>query len=105
MNQGREHRDLSQGPGRAMTGRMRAYQSVSRFARSLTAGRMLPRDLDMPKALDVEELEDLYSAEHRILSALPRMSKAASNVRMTQALATHVRHRRYTGCRMDGRGA
>lgn len=52
---------------------------------------MLPMELDTLKALYVDELKDLYSAENQILKALPRMIKAASNAQLKKAFAAHER--------------
>jgi ferritin-like metal-binding protein YciE len=38
----------------------------------------------------VEELRDLYNAEHQMIKALPRLSKAASSPELRQALRTHL---------------
>ncbi len=40
--------------------------------------------------LYVEELKDLYSAEHQILKALPKMAKAASHEELAQAFKDHL---------------
>jgi ferritin-like metal-binding protein YciE len=41
------------------------------------------------KELYVKELEDLYSAEHMILKALPKLAKAASSSELQQAFDEH----------------
>jgi ferritin-like metal-binding protein YciE len=48
-------------------------------------------ELESLRALYVDELKDLYSAENQILKALPRMIKAASNRELRQALTDHER--------------
>src|SRR5687767_15827895 len=48
-------------------------------------------ELESLRALYVDELKDLYSAEGQILKALPRMIKAASNRQLKQALTEHER--------------
>jgi len=48
-------------------------------------------ELESLRALYVDELKDLYSAEGQILKALPRMIKAASNRQLRQALTEHER--------------
>jgi ferritin-like metal-binding protein YciE len=48
-------------------------------------------ELDSLRALYVDELKDLYSAEGQILKALPRMIKAASNRDLKRALTEHER--------------
>ena len=40
--------------------------------------------------LYVEELKDLYNAEHQILKALPKMAKAASHEELSQAFKDHL---------------
>jgi ferritin-like metal-binding protein YciE len=39
----------------------------------------------------VHELKDLYSAEHQILKALPKMAKAAANAELRDAFETHLK--------------
>jgi ferritin-like metal-binding protein YciE len=51
-------------------------------------------ELDTLKALYVDELKDLYSAENQILKALPRMIKAASHAELKKAFTTHERQTR-----------
>lgn len=40
--------------------------------------------------LYVAELKDLFSAEHQLLKALPKMAKAASSQELTQAFTNHL---------------
>jgi ferritin-like metal-binding protein YciE len=40
--------------------------------------------------LYVDELKDLYNAEHQLLSALPKMAKAASDTRLAKAFTDHL---------------
>ncbi len=40
--------------------------------------------------LFVSELKDLYSAEHQLIKALPKMAKAADNVQLGRAFASHL---------------
>jgi ferritin-like metal-binding protein YciE len=40
--------------------------------------------------LYIEGLRDLYSAEHQILKALPKLQKAATNPKVKQAFAAHL---------------
>lgn len=40
--------------------------------------------------LYVSELKDLYSAEHQLLKALPKMAKAASNPQLAEAFTDHL---------------
>lgn len=44
--------------------------------------------------LYVEELKDLYSAEHQLLKALPRMAKAATALKLSRAFESHLRQTR-----------
>ena len=48
-------------------------------------------ELESLRALYIDELKDLYSAEGQILKALPRMIKAASSRPLQQALIEHER--------------
>ena len=48
-------------------------------------------ELESLRALYIDELKDLYSAEGQILKALPRMIKAASSRPLQQALTEHER--------------
>jgi ferritin-like metal-binding protein YciE len=42
------------------------------------------------KVLFLDELKDMYDAEHRILKALPKMAKAATNEQLKEALLSHL---------------
>jgi ferritin-like metal-binding protein YciE len=44
--------------------------------------------------LYVDELKDLYSAEHQLLVALPKMAKAASEPKLRQAFEHHLEETR-----------
>jgi len=46
--------------------------------------------LDSLKKLYVQELRDLYSAENQILTALPKLAKAASSPELQAAFQTHL---------------
>ena len=48
-------------------------------------------ELESLRALYIDELKDLYSAEGQILKALPRMIKAASNRELKKAFTEHER--------------
>jgi ferritin-like metal-binding protein YciE len=48
-------------------------------------------ELESLRALYVDELKDLYSAEGQILKALPRMIRAASSRELQKALTEHER--------------
>src|SRR3954471_19142880 len=75
------------GPNRAScAGRIR--QGITNQTRT---NRM---ELDTLKALYIEELKDLYSAENQILKALPRMTRAASHKELKKAFTTHERQTR-----------
>ena len=41
--------------------------------------------------LYLEELRDLYSAEHQLLKALPKMAKAASHSELQDAFKDHLK--------------
>jgi ferritin-like metal-binding protein YciE len=47
-------------------------------------------ELDSLQALYVEKLRDLYSAEHQILKAMPKIRKAVTNDELMEAFDTHV---------------
>jgi ferritin-like metal-binding protein YciE len=51
-------------------------------------------ELDTLKALYVDELKDLWSAEKQILKALPRMIRAAESKKLKRAFTTHERQTR-----------
>jgi len=46
--------------------------------------------LDSLEELYVEELRDLYNAEHQILKALPKMAKAASSPNLEKGFQEHL---------------
>jgi ferritin-like metal-binding protein YciE len=46
--------------------------------------------LDSLQSLYVSELKDLYSAEHQLLKALPKMVKAATSPKLAEAFAAHL---------------
>ena len=47
-------------------------------------------ELDTLKALYIEGLRDLYSAENQLIKALPKMAKAASSPEVQEAFETHL---------------
>jgi ferritin-like metal-binding protein YciE len=47
--------------------------------------------LDTLRDLFVDELKDLYSAEHQLLKALPKMAKAASSPALRAAFESHLK--------------
>ncbi|RPI17551.1 MAG: ferritin-like domain-containing protein [Ignavibacteriae bacterium] len=49
----------------------------------------MPRKLSTLEDLYVDELKDLYSAEHQILKALPRMMKKANSQELKDAIESH----------------
>src|SRR5205823_1864227 len=61
--------------------------SVRRDPMSQRRQRMKIKSL---QDLLVEELKDLYDAEHRILKALPKMAKAASNPQLRIGFEQHL---------------
>jgi ferritin-like metal-binding protein YciE len=48
-------------------------------------------ELDDLRALYVEELKDLWSAENQLLKALPRMARAATHPQLKRAFTKHER--------------
>ena len=46
--------------------------------------------LNSLKNLYIEELRDLYNAEHQLLKALPKMAKAATAPQLQQAFRSHL---------------
>ena len=51
--------------------------------------------------LYIDELKDLYSAEHQLLKALPKMAKAASSPELKNAFNTHLQQTRRQVERLD----
>jgi ferritin-like metal-binding protein YciE len=51
--------------------------------------------------LYVDELKDLYSAEHQILKALPKMAKAVSTPQLAKALTDHLAQTKEQVVRLD----
>ena len=51
-------------------------------------------ELDTLRALYVDELKDLWSAENQILKALPKMIRAAESKELKRAFTTHERQTR-----------
>jgi ferritin-like metal-binding protein YciE len=51
-------------------------------------------ELDTLRALYVDELKDLWSAENQILKALPKMIRAAESTKLKRAFTTHERQTR-----------
>lgn len=47
--------------------------------------------LESLRDLFVEELKDLYNAEHQLLKALPKMAKAASSADLKRAFESHLK--------------
>jgi ferritin-like metal-binding protein YciE len=53
------------------------------------------------KDLYVDELKDLYDAEHQILEALPQMAEKASHPELKQAFRTHLEQTRGQVTRLE----
>jgi len=51
--------------------------------------------------LYVDELKDLYSAEHQILKALPKMATAASDAHLAKAFTDHLAQTKDQVARLD----
>jgi ferritin-like metal-binding protein YciE len=47
-------------------------------------------ELDNLRALYIDELKDLYSAEKQLVKALPKMAKKATNPQLKQAFTNHL---------------
>src|SRR5690349_5017982 len=48
-------------------------------------------DQETLRDLFVEELKDLYNAEHQLLKALPKMAKAATSPQLKKAFESHLK--------------
>ena len=48
-------------------------------------------EMDNLRALYIEELKDLYSAEKQLVKALPKMAKAASSAKLRKGFEDHLR--------------
>jgi ferritin-like metal-binding protein YciE len=57
--------------------------------------------LDSLEELYVEELRDLYNAEHQILKALPKMAKAASSPDLEKGFQEHLQQTKGQVDRLD----
>lgn len=62
------------------------------MAASSWFGKMLGKTLTLGnlEGLLIQQLEDLYSAEEQLISALPKMAEAASNSRLKTAFEAHL---------------
>ena len=58
-------------------------------------------EMDTLQELYVDELKDLWSAEHQILRALPRMIKAAAHPKLKKAFAKHEKQTRVHVTRLE----
>jgi ferritin-like metal-binding protein YciE len=58
-------------------------------------------ELDTLKALYIEGLKDLYSAENQILKALPKMIKKTSHAELRRAFTQHERQTRQQAKRLE----
>ncbi len=47
--------------------------------------------LDSLRDLFIDELKDLYNAEHQLLKALPKMAKAATSTELKRAFESHLK--------------
>ena len=57
--------------------------------------------VDSLQKLFIEELKDLYSAEHQIVRALPKMIKAAGSEELKAALESHLEETNTQVARLD----
>ena len=48
-------------------------------------------NMDTLRDMFVEELKDLYNAEHQLLKALPKMAKAATSTELKRAFESHLK--------------
>jgi len=58
-------------------------------------------NLDTLRDLFVDELKDLYSAEHQLLKALPKMAKAATSPQLKRAFESHLKETKGQVERLD----
>ncbi len=74
------------------TGTARRTAARTRTTATGTRGRRAPGGkLDSLRSLFVEEIRDLYDAEHQVLKALPKMIRAVSNPDVKRSLESHRR--------------
>jgi ferritin-like metal-binding protein YciE len=73
------------------------------MAASSWFGKMLGMSLtlDNMKDLLLVQLEDLYSAEDQLISALPKMAEAASSSQLKSAFETHLQETRHQKQRLE----
>jgi len=57
--------------------------------------------LDSLRDLFVDELKDLYNAEHQLLKALPKMAKAATAQDLKRAFESHLKETKGQVARLD----
>jgi len=57
--------------------------------------------IERPEELLIEELKDLYDAEKQLVKALPKMSKAASDSELSEALSNHLEETRQQVSRLE----
>ena len=57
--------------------------------------------LETLRDLFVDELKDLYSAEHQLLKALPKMAKAASAAELKRAFESHLKETKGQVARLE----
>src|SRR5690606_3509857 len=58
--------------------------------RRMIMGLFKSKELNSLEDLLVEQLEDLYDAEHRLVEALPKMAEAASSPQLQSAFKSHL---------------
>jgi ferritin-like metal-binding protein YciE len=74
------------------------FMSASSWFSKITGNS--PR-LDNLETVLVLQLEDLYSAEHQLFSALPKMAEAASNHELKSAFETHLQETKHHKARIE----
>lgn len=59
------------------------------------------KELNSMKDLFIDQLEDLYDAENRLIDALPKMAKAASNPQLQAAFREHLAETKQQAQRLE----
>ncbi len=57
--------------------------------------------LETLRDLLVEQMQDVYDAEHQLIEALPKMSEAATSRQLKQAFETHLRQTKGHATRLE----
>jgi len=57
--------------------------------------------MDSLQELFVDELKDIYNAEHQLLKALPKMAKKASSAKLKEAFTRHLKETENHVTRLD----